>query len=471
MSYHPSPGPGPRAARPSGHGGARLSRQGKATGQRLLVISALALVALVSAYGFFVRTAPGQRIDNALLSGQRYDLESNSSAAEELLRSFTVGALVVGIGIAVLVPTLRRRPRLALASVAVIGTSMLANELLKEYLLTHPPLDDVPSYLQQNSFPSGHTTTAIAAGAALVLGVPYRLRGAAALGAAGFATVIGTATMRAAWHRLSDLIGSYLLVLTIVATTAAILAFWRDVSPPPPATGASQRWLSGCLGGLVGAAAVVGVIGGLVVSFGTLAVTAFRGEYELRGTRSVDVVALAFWVVVVSVGLLAALGAARRPPHQRAAGGIAAAALTGAGVTALLGGAATLGATWRELSVGFPGELALLWAYRLASFAGHGVCFLAVAALLAGLARAELDPPRQRRGPARGAEWTERPEVLGPGAAVLPDSALPPHLQQPQRPYPQQPYPPGLPPTSVYPPSADPGHPPGAPPPPTRPVW
>jgi hypothetical protein len=81
-----------------------------------------------------------------------------------------------------------------------------------------------------NSFPSGHATVAMSVVLALVLVVPARLRGVAAVLGALYATVAGLATMSLGWHRPSDVAGAVLIVggCAALAGLLLVLAQGRD---------------------------------------------------------------------------------------------------------------------------------------------------------------------------------------------------------------------------------------------------
>ncbi|GFJ96318.1 hypothetical protein Prum_099600 [Phytohabitans rumicis] len=81
-----------------------------------------------------------------------------------------------------------------------------------------------------NSFPSGHATVAMSVVVALVLVLPPRVRGLAAVAGAGYATVAGVATMSLGWHRPSDVAGAVLIVggWAAAAGLLLVLAQGRD---------------------------------------------------------------------------------------------------------------------------------------------------------------------------------------------------------------------------------------------------
>src|SRR5690606_6770023 len=104
-------------------------------------------------------------------------------------------------------------------------------------------LDEVgPATL--NSLPSGHTTAAFSAVAALLLVLPAAWRASVALLGGGFATVTALATMFAGWHRTADAMASFLVVgVCMMVGISAVVAY---ADPRPHAQGAvgSKWWVA-----------------------------------------------------------------------------------------------------------------------------------------------------------------------------------------------------------------------------------
>jgi membrane-associated phospholipid phosphatase len=187
---------------------------------RPLPLAALALACacgLVLAYLAFVRTHAGQRVDEAALSG-RLASQHARHAADQLLTTISVGSLALVLLLLAGQALLRRRVAQAVVAVAVILGAVALTEMLKHVVLPRPEL--VPTTIEHNSFPSGHTTTAFAVGVAAVLAAPPRWRRAVAAGALLYGTAIGIATIAAGWHRPSDVAGA---LLVVTGWTAAVV--------------------------------------------------------------------------------------------------------------------------------------------------------------------------------------------------------------------------------------------------------
>ncbi len=190
----------------------------------LAALAAVCVVGLVVAYLVFVRTHYGQRIDDAALNGRLASWKARH-AAGDLLTTISVGSLALVLVLLVAQALLRRRVAVAVVAVVVVVGSLVTTELLKHVVLGRPDL--VASPIPQNTFPSGHTTTAFAVGIAATLAAPPRWRRFVAACALLYGAAIGIATIAAGWHRPSDVAGA-LLVVTGWAAFAALVAALVD---------------------------------------------------------------------------------------------------------------------------------------------------------------------------------------------------------------------------------------------------
>jgi len=194
---------------------------------RPLPLAALTLACaagLVVLYVVFVRTHGGQRVDEAALAGRLASPRARA-AASDLLTTISVGSVALVLALLAGQALVRGRLALAVVALAVILGAVATSELLKHALLTRPDL--VASPIPQNSFPSGHTTTAFAVGVAAALAAPARWRRLAAAGAFLYGTAIGVATIAAGWHRPSD-VAAALLVVTGWAAAVVLAVVVAD---------------------------------------------------------------------------------------------------------------------------------------------------------------------------------------------------------------------------------------------------
>lgn len=263
---------------------------------RLVALGSGAFSLVAALYVLSTHTVRGQRAENALLGVRRDELRGGTTSATELLARVSVWSLVAAIGLVVLVSLARGRPRLALGAGAVIAASIVTTEVLKKVVLPRPALDpDAPSWLLPNIYPSGHTTIAMATAVALVLVVPYRMRGPAALVGGFYAAGLAAATLEAGWHRTSDAVGAVYLVLGMALWACGVLVWWRGAGDPPERT---RMWAYVPL-------AAVAALGGLVdlVGIPRTLDAIDTGPLDDAGVREAYGASLALVALAVAVAL------------------------------------------------------------------------------------------------------------------------------------------------------------------------
>ncbi|GIK76454.1 MAG: hypothetical protein BroJett022_01440 [Actinomycetes bacterium] len=166
-----------------------------------------------------VRTYWGQRLDEHAFVGHDF-FTSREAQADSFLRIVSVGSLLLATTLVAAVAVIRRRPRLALLAAASIVGSILCTEVLKHLILERPAI--IGSGIVDNSYPSGHTTVGMAVAVAAMLVVPRRLLLPTALGAGLFGSAFGVAVVAAGWHRPSDAVGAFCVVIAVAALCAAL---------------------------------------------------------------------------------------------------------------------------------------------------------------------------------------------------------------------------------------------------------
>jgi membrane-associated phospholipid phosphatase len=139
-------------------------------------------------------------------------------------------------GVALVAACLARgRPRVALAVVAVMSLAPLTSELLKP-LLAHPHVRIAGLEINPASWPSGHSTAALALALCVVLVAPARLRPVLSILAGAFALAVGIFLLVFAWHMPSDVLGGYLVASMWMALAVAGLRAaerrWPSARPP-----------------------------------------------------------------------------------------------------------------------------------------------------------------------------------------------------------------------------------------------
>ena|SRR5437016_400212 len=171
-----------------------------------------AVVQLVPAAQF--RDALALR-DFTLLSRPHVD-----EAGNFLIQLFEPARYIVWGTVLVCVAIARRRPRSAIAVVAMMALAPLTADALKP-LLAHPHVQVGAVHVGAASWPSGHSSAAAALVLSAVLVTPARLRPIVAVFGAAFAAAVGCALLILAWHMPSDVLGGYLVAALWAALAVA----------------------------------------------------------------------------------------------------------------------------------------------------------------------------------------------------------------------------------------------------------
>jgi len=262
------------------------------------VAAAAAAVALGLAA---IRTETGQRWDDAGRGGMwAYDQPAVVRGADRLLDTISVASLALFGAAIVVVALLRGRPRLAAAAgVVLVGANVTTQVVKGSYERT----DLVYGWwTEPGAFPSGHTTVAMSLAMALMIVVPPAIRWTAALGGCSYAAAVGIAVIALDWHRPSEVVGAYLVV---VAWTALVMAGLTLLGEDPDREP-----------GPAGRAATI-VAGAVAV--------AFAGVFLVAAGRRLDLEQLVHdrttfaAAATVCAAVCAALGAATTALVQRAA--------------------------------------------------------------------------------------------------------------------------------------------------------
>jgi membrane-associated phospholipid phosphatase len=181
------------------------------------------VLTLLLSYGLGVLTGTGQRVED--LGTRHARVEESARATQgapsigELANACTV-TLVVVVLLLAFRAVARGRYKQAARAAALVAGAVATTEVLKLVLLPRPDLSDVlgPG---DNTLPSGHTTMAFAAVAASLLLVRRSARWSGALLGATAAGAVGEATLTAGWHRASDVVAAYAVVLVWTALTTS----------------------------------------------------------------------------------------------------------------------------------------------------------------------------------------------------------------------------------------------------------
>lgn len=201
----------------------------RALTRRLVVAAVISAVVCAAVYVLLVHTALGQRFDNAALIGAEQQVGTAKLTDESILRRITGDSFAVVLGLIVVFGLVRRRPRLGLAVALAAGAAVVGTDLLRKVILTRPSLVHSDQFFPVNTFPSGHTATAISCALALVVVSPPAWRGISAVIAGSYAWFTAAAVQTAGWHRPSDAIGAAFLGFAAIALLTAVIAARRPV--------------------------------------------------------------------------------------------------------------------------------------------------------------------------------------------------------------------------------------------------
>ena len=192
-------------------------------------------LSLYGAFAFFIYTTTGQQVDEQAYTEYANQFKSYRGPTLTALDSLpaVVGVIAVLGLVAVLIWKHRFLP--SLIGVLAAAAAVTSTYLLKHYLIVKPDLG-VQEALS-NSAPSGHTTFAAAAGAALFLAAPRFLRPTVALCAAVATCLTGASTIINGWHRPADVVTAILVTAIWTVVGMGVLRYVRPADFAVPARG------------------------------------------------------------------------------------------------------------------------------------------------------------------------------------------------------------------------------------------
>lgn len=192
-------------------------------------------LSLYGAFVFFIYTATGQQVDEQAYTEYANQFKSYRGPTLTALDSLpTIVGVIAVLGlVAVLIWKHRFLP--SLIGVLAGAAAVTSTYLLKHYLIVKPDLG-VQEALS-NSAPSGHTTFAAAAGAALFLAAPRFLRPTVALCAAVATCLTGASTIINGWHRPADVVTAILVTAIWTVVGMGVLRYVRPADFAVPARG------------------------------------------------------------------------------------------------------------------------------------------------------------------------------------------------------------------------------------------
>ncbi|WP_107772732.1 phosphatase PAP2 family protein [Nocardioides sediminis] len=260
-------------------------------------------VAFVLVYYVSVRTVRGRSVSDAALRGAISSGASIQDTVEAILDIVSVGSLLGAVAMVAVIALVRLDRVRGLASIGVLVTANASTWLLKEHLLTRPDLglDEIaPATL--NSLPSGHTTAAFSAVAALMIVLPAAGRVPAALLGGAFVTVVALATMFAGWHRTADAMAAFLVVGMCTMAAISVIVLLDGTRPHAHAGVLLQWWVAAAVGALFLGSALVAVLSALAPLRDTLpgSLLAFLSAGLLIVGTLLGVLVGMLWVLAVT---------------------------------------------------------------------------------------------------------------------------------------------------------------------------
>lgn len=188
----------------------RVSLPRTSTVVKHIVALAFMIGGLVATIWTFLHTGTGQWIDETALTEVSNGLVAYSEPSGELLNAIPVISGIFAL-IGLLFVLIRRHRFLpAIVGLLAAGAANAMTQILKNVLLDKPDLGIQEATV--NSLPSGHTTFAASAGAALFIAAPKRWRPAMALLMMMFTVTTGVATVIKGWHRPADVLAAIFVV-------------------------------------------------------------------------------------------------------------------------------------------------------------------------------------------------------------------------------------------------------------------
>jgi membrane-associated phospholipid phosphatase len=178
-------------------------------------------------------------------------------AAHHIVSLINVDHYAIWVAALIVITLLRRRPRSAFAAGVIILGANASTELLK-HALAAPRFGWLVGPV---SWPSGHSTAAMALALAAVLCAPARWRPVVAALGAVLAVAVGYSVVATGMHYPSDVLGGFLMATAWgLATVAALRRAeqWRPSSIALAGERASVGATLGAPGVVLGAAVVLG---------------------------------------------------------------------------------------------------------------------------------------------------------------------------------------------------------------------
>lgn len=257
-----------------------------AVGLGLVALAAAVIAALVAV---FVHTARGQYVEQVVMQAM-YTNPRTDRVVLHGLALVSVGAVAVAMAVVLGLGAMRRRLDLGIAAAGLIAGANVTTQLLKYGLIDRANY----GWSDDNTLPSGHVTVITSILVAGLVVLPARLRPLLVPLVAFFASAAGVGTIIVNWHRPSDVVAAYAVVLGWAGLVLAAVALLGRLGGRVP--GGIARAM-GYAGWAAFAVCLVGV--GVLVA----------GVYPAYGRRDMLVAALALAAVALVCAAAVALAA------------------------------------------------------------------------------------------------------------------------------------------------------------------
>ncbi|MBW3084739.1 hypothetical protein KEM60_00928 [Austwickia sp. TVS 96-490-7B] len=249
------------------------ARRAFVAGLGLPFLAALVIVALVQ---LCLRTAHGQTMEKRVMAGM---LTSNQTDVMFIrgLEQVSIPTIVVALGVIGVLGLLRRRIDVAIAAGVMVSGANVTTQILKYHVIERPnlKLSILAGIPPDNTLPSGHTTVIASLIVAALMVLPAQWRPVLVPLAAFLASCAGVGTIILNWHRPSDVIAAYAVVMAWVGVTVGALAGFGRLRFR------TEAGLGRVIGYGFGSAGGVAVLGLLIVRAGVSASSAGTGDLKL----------------------------------------------------------------------------------------------------------------------------------------------------------------------------------------------
>lgn len=259
---------------------------------RTALLGALACLVSLAITGVLSHLVHAAKVsDSASLRGfASFDSSSLDGILNGVAHTADPASYLLVLGGLVATALIRGRRRLALMVPAVLLIAPVSTEVLKQLTAQPRGHGAVFRHISDASWPSGHSTGAMALALCAVLVAPPRLRPLVATLGGIYAMSVGYAVVALVWHFPSDVVGGFLVAAGWTLVAVAVLRRWPDQAAVPPRMEAERMgW---------------GAAGAVACAFGLAALTV---AFSHRGALADELAARP--VFAIAAGTIAALAA------------------------------------------------------------------------------------------------------------------------------------------------------------------